>query len=115
MQKNVSDINTDNSIRIPYYVHIIPYGYLTSGQKITSSGIKPSSYSDVSLPYSIENLTGYVFNEYNDTSKDLNLKAFVKWNPTQISQDCNFHILVEESGRNSTKYDYFLQIDQLIK
>ena len=32
-----------------------------------------------------------------------------KWDSIVQSQDCSFHILVEESGKNKNKYDYFLQ------
>jgi hypothetical protein len=106
---------TDNEIRLPYYVHLIPYSYFSSGQKITSSGIKPSSYSEAFLPEKINNVTGYAFNNFNKTSKELDLNIFVKWDAITESQDCSFHVLVEESGSNSNKYDYFLQNRSLDK
>jgi hypothetical protein len=88
---------TDNFVRKPYYLHIIPYNYLYSGQKITSSGIKPNSYSASNLPNKLSNLTGYVSSSLNKTDKNLNLEAFLKWDHIEQSQDCSYHILVEES------------------
>jgi hypothetical protein len=96
-------IISDNLLRQPYYVHLLPSTYFGTGALITSSGIKTSSYNISSLPDKIENITGYVYFDFNDKSKDLNLNALVKWDSVSQSQDCNFHILVEESGKNKTK------------
>ena len=103
-----SNINLDNDVRIPYYTHLIPYNYFTSGIKVVSSGVKPGSFSILDLPEKIVGLTGYAYFDFNSVSKDLNLNSFVKWNSVLGSQDCSFHVLVEESGKNKTKYDYFL-------
>ncbi len=102
------NIESDNFVRQPYYLHFVPYNYFYSGQKIVSSGIKPNSYSVSSLPNKLLNLTGYVSSSLNRTDKNLNLEAFIKWDHVEQSQDCSFHILVEESGTNKNKYDYFL-------
>ena len=99
----------DNNIRQPYYVHLIPYSYFYSGQKIVSSGIKPFSYNLSTLPPTISGLTGYVSSSLNKTDKNLNLEAFLTWSPITQSQDCVFHIVVEESGNNKKVYDIYLQ------
>ena len=98
----------DNYVKSPYYVHFLPSNYFSTGQLITSSGIKPPSYNESALPYKINGVTGYVYYDFNSTSKDLNLNAFIKWDSVSALEGCNFHILVEESGKNKTKYDYFL-------
>ena len=56
---------TDNTLRLPYYVHLVPYSYYASGNKTISSGIKTTSYSEVFLPISIDNVTGFVFNNFS--------------------------------------------------
>ena len=99
----------ENEINSPYYVHFIPYGYFNSGQKIVSSGIKPYSYDLFSLPTKISGLTGYVCSSLNKTDKNLNLEAFISWKGVSQSQDCLFHINVEESGNNKNIYDHFEQ------
>ena len=40
---NNENIFTDNSLRIPYFVHVVPYNYFHSGEAVVSSGIKPLS------------------------------------------------------------------------
>ena len=98
-----SNINLDNDVRIPYYTHLIPYNYFTSGIKVVSSGVKPGSFSILDLPEKIVGLTGYAYFDFNNVSKDLNLNSFIKWNSVLGSQDCSFHVLFEESGKNKTK------------
>jgi len=71
------NIESDNFVRQPYYLHFVPYNYFYSGQKIVSSGIKPNSYSVSSLPNKLLNLTGYVSSSLNRTDKNLNLEAFI--------------------------------------
>ncbi len=105
-QQNVS---TDNSLRVPYFVHVVPYNYLNSGEAVVSSGIKPLSYDSNSFPLKITNLTGYAFYDFNNSDKDLNLQAFMSWDAIQSSQDSSFHIFIEQSGKNNTKYDYYVQ------
>ena len=95
-----------NVVNNPYYVHFVPYGYFCSGQKIVSSGIKPYSYDLMALPSTIYNLTGCVSSNLNKTDKNLNLEAFVAWSAVNSSQDCVFHIAVEESGNNKKIYKY---------
>ena len=109
---NLTNLNNnalvDNAVRQPYYIHLLPSNYFSTGSIFTSSGIKPSSYDSQYLPEKFINLSGYVYYDFNEKSKDLNLNAFIRWGSLLQSQDCNFHILVEESGKNKSKYDYFL-------
>ena len=109
LQNNSQFLISDNNVRQPYYVHLIPYSYFYSGQQIISSGIKPFSYNLSSLPSKISGLTGYVSSSLNKTDKDLNLEAFVIWDSITQSQDCVFHVQIEESGSNKKIYDFFKQ------
>ncbi len=67
LQSSSQFLVADNNIRQPYYVHLIPYSYFYSGQKVVSSGIKPFSYNLSTLPPIISGLTGYVSSSLNKT------------------------------------------------
>ena len=107
-----NDTQQDNSISRPFYLHLIPYGYFATGQIVSSSGIKLNSYALDSLPYKIQDLTGYVRCDLNNIDKKLNLETFITWDKFQgvdtLVQAYDFHVLVEESGVNKNNYDYYV-------
>jgi hypothetical protein len=91
----------DNSVRSPYFVHIIPHNYISSGQQFTSSGIKPVSADLIRFNQQIYDFTGNVFANLNEVDKNLNLTAFLFWKSSSYNFSNSFEIFIEESGNNS--------------
>jgi hypothetical protein len=67
--------NNGYDIALPFNLVIIPNDYLGNGDYFLSSGIKTSFYNTQQVPYSIDNITGYINCTQNVFDKSLeNLK-----------------------------------------
>ena len=100
---------TENQAVLPFYLHLIPNTYFSSGTKTTTSGIKNLNLDVNILPSRINNLTGLVVPFVNATDKKLSLEALLSWDRVPIVQDCSFEVAIKESGSSSNEYHLFTQ------
>ena len=88
----------------PFNFIFLPYDYFNTGSYFSSSGIKTSFYETEVISSSIDNITGFVSASQNKYDKNLDLKAFVKWDAIQQQENLSFEAHVSEKGSNHISY-----------
>ena len=85
-------------IALPFNLVVIPNDYLGNGDYFLSSGIKTSFYNTEQVPYSIDNITGYINCTQNVFDKSLDIQAIAKWNAIRSDNPLSFEAYVYEDG-----------------
>ena len=87
-----------NNIALPFNLVVIPNDYLGNGDYFLSSGIKTSFYNTEQVPYSIDNITGYINCTQNVFDKSLDIQAIAKWNAIRSDNSLSFEAYIYEDG-----------------
>ena len=87
-----------SDVSLPFNLVVIPNDYLGNGNYFLSSGIKTSFYNTEQVPYSIDNITGYINCTQNVFDKSLDIQAIAKWNAIRSENALSFEAYIYENG-----------------